>query len=399
MLALIFLLLTIAGLLSALVALRPPRQPQPLVALTFLPSLGFSEWAPQLLVLHVIVVGALTPWALGHTLSTAGLIVAAVTALALIWLVLRQVAAWRSRPGLDGPAPTAAQRWTGLPIRPRDVEVVREVTYAQRGEREMKLDVLRRKDHPTGAPVLVQIHGGGWVIGRKEDQGLPLMHLLARRGWVCFNVEYRLSPKATFPDHIVDVKEAVAWVRAHAAEYGGDASRLVITGGSAGGHLASLAALTPGVNQPGFEDADTSVAGCASMYGVYDFTDRKGHWKGRKLDLLLERRVMKVPMAEARERYQAASPMSVVSADAPPFLIVQGTSDTIVPPVEATVFTDVLRATSHQPVTLLAVQHAQHSFDLLPSPRTRAVLQHVVAFCEGVAASPMTPDPTRSRAG
>ena len=250
----------------------------------------------------------------------------------------------------------------------------------------MRINILRRRDHPTGAPVLVQIHGGAWVIGRKEDQGLPLMHLLARRGWVCASVEYRLSPKATFPDHIVDVKEAVAWVRAHIAEYGGDPSRLVITGGSAGGHLAALAALTPGVDQPGFEDADTSVSGCVSMYGVYDFTDRKGHWKGRKLDLLLEHRVMKVRLADARDRYEAASPMSVITSAAPPFLVVQGTADTLVPPAEATVFAEVLRATSQQPVSLLEVPHAQHAFDLLPSPRTRAVLQHVVAFCEKVVA-------------
>ena len=114
MLALVFLLITIAGLLSALVALRPPRQPQPLVALTFLPSLVFSEWAPQVLVLHVVVIGALTPWALGHTLSTVGVAIAAVTALALVWLVARQVQAWRARPGLRGrhrPSPSGGRAW------------------------------------------------------------------------------------------------------------------------------------------------------------------------------------------------------------------------------------------------------------------------------------------------
>lgn len=385
MLALLFLLVTIAGLLAALVALKAPRQPQPLVAATFFPSLLFSEWAPQILVLHLAVIGALTPWAWSHTLSRVGLAVATVTTLALVWLTLRQVQAWRARPGLDGPRPTWLQRWTALPIRPRDVEVARNLTFAEHDGRPLRLDVLRRRaPTPTNAPVLLQVHGGAWVFGRKEDQALPLLHLMARRGWVCVSIDYRLSPKATFPDHIVDVKEAIAWVKANIAQYGGDPSKLAITGGSAGGHLAALASLTPGLDQPGFEDADTTVVGCASMYGVYDFTDRKGHWKGRRLDELLAIRVMKVAMADARDRYEAASPMSVATDAAPPFLLVQGTGDTIVPPVEAAAFAEVLRGISREPVTLLEVPRAQHAFDLFASLRTRAVIQHVVRFCEEV---------------
>ena len=387
MLALLFLVVTAAGLVASLLGVRAPCQPQPLVAITFLPSLVFSEWSPQILVLHVVVIGALTPWALGHTLSQIGVAVAALTTLVLVWLTARQVNAWRARPGLDGPQPTALQRWTAIPIRPRDVEVVRNLKFAEHDGRPLRLDILRsRTQPPTKAPVLLEVHGGAWVIGRKEDQALPLMHLLARRGWVCVSIDYRLSPKATFPDHIVDVKEAIAWVKANIAQYGGDPSRLVITGGSAGGHLATLASLTPGLDQPGFEDADTSVTACASMYGVYDFTDRKGHWRGRRLDELLEVRVMKIAMADARDRYEAASPMSVATDAAPPFLIVQGTGDTIVPPVEARVFAEVLEGVSRQPVTLLQVPHAQHAFDLFASLRTRAVLQHVVTFCEGVVA-------------
>ena len=93
--------------------------------------------------------------------------------------------------------------------------------------------------------MLFQIHGGGWVIGSKNEQALPLMYHLARAGWVCVSVDYRLSPQATFPDHLVDCKRALAWVREHVAEYGGDPDFVVVTGGSAGGHLAALVALTP----------------------------------------------------------------------------------------------------------------------------------------------------------
>ncbi len=75
---------------------------------------------------------------------------------------------------------------------------------------------------PAGAPVMVYIHGGAWVIGDKREQGKPMMYELVARGWVCVAINYRLSPKATWPDHIVDVKRAVAWVKEHIAEYGGD---------------------------------------------------------------------------------------------------------------------------------------------------------------------------------
>ena len=111
-------------------------------------------------------------------------------------------------------------------------------------------------------------------MGDKREQGLPMMHELARRGWVCVTVNYRLSPKATWPAHIVDCKRALAWVREHIAEYGGDPDFIAVSGGSAGGHLSALLALTPNEPewQPGFEDLDASVDACLPFYGVYDMT-------------------------------------------------------------------------------------------------------------------------------
>ena len=155
----------------------------------------------------------------------------------------------------------------------------RDVSYGDFGLRN-QLDVWKRSDlgGDARAPVLFQVHGGAWTMGRKEGQGEPLMAHLAERGWVCVTANYRLSPRATWPDHIVDVKRALAWTKANIAGHGGDPSFVVITGGSAGGHLSSLAALTPNLAdfQPGFEDADTSVAAAVPFYGVYDFTDRHG---------------------------------------------------------------------------------------------------------------------------
>ena len=95
----------------------------------------------------------------------------------------------------------------------------------------------RRARGARSAPVLLQIHGGGWTIGDKRQQALPLMMHLSRRGWICVAANYRLSPRATFPEHLIDVKQALRWVRENIAEYGGDPGFVAITGGSAGGHL------------------------------------------------------------------------------------------------------------------------------------------------------------------
>ena len=110
--------------------------------------------------------------------------------------------------------------------------------------------------------MLLQVHGGAWILGKKDQQGIPLMQHLAAQGWVCVAINYRLSPRDPWPAQAIDVKQAIAWIREHIAEYGGDPDYIAITGGSAGGHLTALTALTPNDPewQPGFEDADTSVA-------------------------------------------------------------------------------------------------------------------------------------------
>ncbi len=141
----------------------------------------------------------------------------------------------------------------------------------------------------------MQVHGGGWVLGFKDRQGQLLMRQMAKAGWVCCNVDYRLSPMATFPDHLVDVKKAIAWIREHSDELGVDPDFLAVTGGSAGGHLTALAALTagdPGL-QPGFEDADTSVQAAVPFYGVFDFKNRDGLWPKEMITQYLAPLVMK----------------------------------------------------------------------------------------------------------
>lgn len=275
-------------------------------------------------------------------------------------------------------------KWIALPfpMRRPDVERVRDVVYRRVRGVDLKLDVYRRRTQPAAAPVLLEIHGGGWVVGSKNDQGIPLVLRMAGDGWLCVSANYRLSPHATFPDHLIDLKHALRWIREHAREYGGDPDFVVVAGQSAGGHLASLMALTANDAslQPGFEDVDTSVRGCVSFYGVYDFTDRHGLWHHRDLARLLEEKVMKASLDEDREAYEKASPMARVSADAPPFLVIHGDRDTMVPVEEARRFCALLRERARAPVAYAEIRGAQHAFEIFPSLRGELVLMGVERF-------------------
>ena len=286
------------------------------------------------------------------------------------------------------PAPSApiARRSLLLPTFARRTRYTaptgRDLTYGDAGRRN-RLDIWRRADLPddAGAPVLLQVHGGAWVIGQKEGQAHPLMAHLADRGWVCVTINYRLSPRATWPEHIVDVKRAIAWTRAHIADHGGDPDFLAITGGSAGGHLAALAALTPGVAafQPGFEEADTSVAAAMPFYGVYDFTNRNRD-ANPNLEELLATRVIKTRLADDRATWDLASPMSHVGPDAPPFFLLHGTNDTVVPVEQGRNFARMLGEASRQPVVFAELPRAQHAFDTLPSVRAHHTVRAVERF-------------------
>ncbi len=269
-----------------------------------------------------------------------------------------------------------------FPIRHPEVERIRNLKYTRAAGLDLRLDVYRRRSHPNKCPVLLQVHGGGWCLGSKNEQGVPLMVHMARHGWACVSVDYRLSPHATFPDHLVDIKRSIAWIHEHGEEYGLDPAYIVVTGGSAGGHLSALTALTPNAPeyQPGFEDVDTRVQGCVPFYGVYDFTDRYHTLRNGDLLRLLEKRVMKASREEAPEAYEKASPIAQVRADAPPFLVIHGDHDTLVPVAQARHFVSALRNVSQSPVLYAEVPGAQHAFEIFPSLRTAQVVQGVERF-------------------
>ncbi|HEX3460616.1 MAG TPA: alpha/beta hydrolase [Acidimicrobiales bacterium] len=276
-----------------------------------------------------------------------------------------------------------------VPFRWRAIRRIRNIDYWGDGLGRHRLDILQpRGGPPQPGPVLVYIHGGAWVIGDKRQQGIPMMHELIQRGWVCVAINYRLSPKATWPDHIVDCKRAVAWVRAHIAEYGGDPSFIAVSGGSAGGHLSALVALTPDESawQPGFEEADTSVDACIPYYGVYDMTgdpEQSGAY-GPGLLELLEDKVMKLPIEGNRQVFEQASPTCRVTSSAPPMFVFHGCNDTLVPLEVARRFVQRLREASGSPVGYVELPRTQHAFDVLASIRCRHTTIGAVRFLEGM---------------
>jgi acetyl esterase/lipase len=275
----------------------------------------------------------------------------------------------------------------------RDYAHDADIAYGPHGAAN-HLDVWRRPDlDRTGsAPVLLQVPGGAWSSGNKRGQAHPLMSHLTELGWICVSINYRLSPRGTWPDHVVDVKRAIAWVKEHIADYGGDPDFVAVTGGSAGGHLSALAALTANDAglQPGFEHADTCVQAAVPFYGVYDFTrtDRALH---PMMVPFVERLVIKRRRADAPDDFAAASPITHVRRDAPPFFVLHGRNDSFIPVDQARSFVARLGAVSAEPVVYAELPLAQHAFDVFGSARAAHAAVAVEQFLAEVYSRHVTP--------
>lgn len=371
---------------------------------TFLPGWLTSELAPHLLTLTTADACAHAWWPTpGRPRSRAGLTLAALSSVGLVYVVdqsrrVRKDAEKALTEGLGydyveqldaEPTPAdLAVPWRKLvyPFRLRSVtvRVDRDVAYAPEHGKRGLLDVYRSADGDhTGAPVLLQVHGGGWSIGAKNQQGVPLMHHLAEKGWVCVAINYRLAPRDPFPAHIIDVKRAIAWIRENIEDYGGDPDYIAITGGSAGGHLVALAAVTANAPeyQPGFEDADTSVQAAVPHYGIYDFAGSTGLRSARLMrDTFLAPRVLQKSWRDAPDEFEAASPVLRVTRDAPDFFVIHGARDSLVPVRQARLFVDRLREISDATVVYAELPGAQHAFDLFPSIRSAHVVRAIDRF-------------------
>jgi len=402
----LFLTVSIVGLLFTANALRSVRGIMPLMTQSF-----FAGWLTTELALHHVVwqIAACTLFvaagALSATPGWVGLVLSMLSWTGLLFLhleghrtklriehalALALGANYRSE--LSGPLDVAFPRgrlivpfWLTFP----GVRVIKNLRYAPGAGRRRLLDLVLPSGHPVNAPVLLQIHGGAWIVGHKAQQARPLMHYMASRGFICVSMNYRLSPRARWPDHLIDAKHALAWIREHIAEYGGDPNFVIVTGGSAGGHLASMLALTANQPryQPGFEHVDTRVNAAIPFYAPYDFLDREQKQPTRGLGLLLRFLVIGKARGAATDLYYDASPLSHVHQDAPPFFVIHGTHDSLTPIEEARLFVEHLRAVSKQPVAFAELPFAQHAFEIFHSPRALHAVQGAHRFASAVHAA------------
>jgi acetyl esterase/lipase len=383
--------------LYTVLVLRPPRRPVGLARTTFL----MTHWVNEYPFIALAALAASTAVVLvqGDLTSPGGwvlLSVAAATALGLVqvarraWLAGRVVEnaladqlgnAWRAGGGPGGPQPLSPFHVlrdviAPFPVRPRTVRRIRNVAYGDAGTRNL-MDLYCRRDAASEPrPVLIHFHGGHFRTGRKSRESLPLLYRLATEGWLCISANYRLRAAGRFPNSLIDAKAVIAWARTHAAEHGADASLIAVAGGSAGGHLASMAALTP--NHPAFQppgaDVDTTVAAAICLYGYYG------------------RRTSGDP---------ASSPQDYVTPEAPPFLIAAGDDDNQIDVSHADQFVERLRRASAAPVVYFRLPGAQHAFDLFRSLRFDQVVDGIVAFLAWARAHPghADRDPETARPG
>ncbi|NNE10840.1 MAG: alpha/beta hydrolase, partial [Ilumatobacter sp.] len=311
---------------------------------------------------HAAVVGV--GWILGGTDNLGGLIgvwLLAFSALLLVWVMLRTIyAVWRLRHRIEGSVrpPRGLATLVGRPVPAPDG--VRERLHVEWRE-GLTADLTTPARHDCRLPVVVYVHGGGWTSGDPQRQARDLYHELALAGWAVLAIRYPLAPHVGVEHQVEVVRAAVRWTRADLAEHGVEATHVVLAGGSAGAHLASTAALTA-------EHPSERVEACVALYGIFDMANRN---RTRAPWGIIPNTVMQATVAQAPNRYRDLSPLDRITDSSPPFLVVHGTRDTLVPVGEAEQFVAALRE-ANRPVEFVPVVGAQHAFDALSSPTTRA---------------------------
>jgi acetyl esterase/lipase len=255
-------------------------------------------------------------------------------------------------------APPAEPRKQGLS---EDVRILRDLAYVENGHARQKLD-LYLPAKPLG-PLLVWIHGGGWRGGDKNN---PPEAGALEHGVAVASIEYRLSQHALFPAQIEDCKAAIRWLRAHAADYGYDGKKVAVWGASAGGHLAALLAVTGQVKD--FDvganlDQSSAVQSCINWFGPADFEAYDPKLPTEMVQRENKASVLALlfggPVSEKLELARRASPVTWVTKDAAPMLIMQGTNDPLVPLDQSQRLADRLKAAGAD-VTLDVIDGAGH---------------------------------------
>ena len=241
------------------------------------------------------------------------------------------------------------------------VSIEKDIVYGHGGGRDLRCDVYTPPGGADRAPAVILVHGGAWRQGdRSQLQGYGI--LLGREGYVCIAPEYRLTPESPWPAQIHDVKAAIRWVRAHADQLGIDPERIAIEGNSAGAHLALLAAGTQDVAAFDGEGGNPGVSThVAAVIGVYPPTLFSAGPRERGA-------VPLIALTEEGDEEVArlAGPLSHVTPDFPPTMLIHGTADTTVPPLASVRMYEAL-VEAGVPVELHMYAEQPHAFDAQPA--------------------------------
>jgi acetyl esterase/lipase len=276
-------------------------------------------------------------------------------------------------------APAYIALWTGLeslvdlsPAVPPEIEEFRDIEYKNISGKSLELDIYKPRDLNGPAPLLVFIHGGAWKSGNRSDYLVYLISF-ARKGYVTATVSYRLLADSIYPACIEDISDAVEWLYCNYEKYGYDRDRIALIGGSAGGHLATLAGY--GWKKPAMIDESISFAGNADgrrikaivdIYGPVDLTTVYARTHPLVTSLIGK------SYEESPGQYANASPVRYLDKNDPPTLILHGTSDRLVPVSQS----DNLKASLDSlgvPCTLYRLPLWPHTMD---------VVKRVNEFCQ-----------------
>jgi acetyl esterase/lipase len=272
---------------------------------------------------------------------------------------------------------------------PDGVEVLHDVEYGKVNGRALHLEIARPKDVPAKPmPVVLWVHGGGWQGGTHKE-----MHAIgfAAKGWFTASVEYRLSGEAKWPAQIEDCKLAVRWLRANAKKWNIDPDRIGVWGLSAGGHLVSCLGTmgeSAGYDVGEHTNFSSRVQAVVNYSGPTDFTKGEGGLMSQQPEEATRvlQKLLGGSFKDKPENWRAASPITWVTSNASPFLVVQGEADALVPMHHPEVLVAELKKAG-VPVEFIRMKNGNHV--LYPDqrgkptePSMKEVNQRVVKFFE-----------------
>lgn len=242
-------------------------------------------------------------------------------------------------------------------------KTVKDIPYVTAGHERQKLDLYLPESADGPVPLLIWVHGGGWQNGSKEN-GLPLRQDWTERGYAVASLNYRLSGHAIFPAQIEDCKAAIRWLRAHASAYGLDPDRFGVWGSSAGGHLVALLGTSGEVKELDVGDhldQSSHVQAVCDYYGPTDFeafVTRPGY-ESHASPTSAEAKLLGGAVLENLELAAKANPITHVTSNDPPFLIVHGDKDPVVPIQQSELLFEALKK-AEIPVHFHTIKGAAH---------------------------------------